>query len=110
MREVPGKHDTGFTDTWDPRLPLWDGCHATPGPCDPLDNWIVFSGIQPMRIEPRDQPLCGIADELGITEQSPGQPASLTIVPFFSYASEEPPAQIQFTGRRRNRNRPDLLL
>ena len=24
MREVPGKHDTGFTDTWDPRLPLWD--------------------------------------------------------------------------------------
>jgi hypothetical protein len=34
----------------------------------------------------------------------------LTIVPFFSYASEEPPAQIQFTGRRRNRNRPDLLL
>ena len=28
MREVPGKYDTGFTDTWDPRLPLWDACHA----------------------------------------------------------------------------------
>ena len=45
-----------------------------------------------MRIEPRDQPLLRhLLDELGITEQAPGQPESLDdLVPFFSYASEEP--------------------
>ena len=93
MREVPGKHDTGFTDTWDPRLPLWDGCHATPGPYDPLDKLDCFRAeFGPMRIEPRDQPLLRrLLDELGITEQAPGQPESLDdLIPFFSYASEEP--------------------
>ena len=93
MREVPGKYDTGFTDTWDPRLPLWDGCHATPGPYDPLDKLDCFRAeFGPMRIEPRDQPLLRhLLDDLDITEQAPGQPESLDdLVSFFSYASEEP--------------------
>jgi protoporphyrinogen oxidase len=86
IREVPGKYDSGFTDTWDPRLPLWDVCHATPGPYDPLDKLDCFRAeFGPMRIEPRDQPLLRhLLDELGITEQAPGQPESLDdLVPFF---------------------------
>src|SRR5215475_7025209 len=86
MREVPGKYDTGFTDTWDPRLPLWDGCHATPEPYDPLDKLDCFrTEFGPMRIEPRDQPRCGICSMSWTSQNKLRASQNLWTISFFFF-------------------------
>ncbi|HET7062179.1 MAG TPA: FAD-dependent oxidoreductase [Nitrosospira sp.] len=129
---------TGFEDTWDPCS--WDFTQPDRNPLAPEGNKkSPFLGPQetfaridekgnvktreveyfraefgPMRIEPRDQPLLqALLDELGIREQVPGAKPSLDdLIPFSSYASEEPP-EPRFTlqGEEANQETPlDLMI
>lgn len=93
---------TGFENTLDPCT--WNFEQPDPRPvCDDKfkDPYLQSeersyeyfrAEFGPMRIEPRDQPLLkALLDELGIREQIPGEKESLDdLVPFSSYASEEP--------------------